>query len=123
MPLDKIEKLVSQKTKAIVINTPNNPAGYVAGEDVLRRLYQIAEQNDCYIISDEVYEKLVFEGQQHFSIGSLEPEVNRVITINGYSKSHAMTGWRLGYACYPRTLNSKILKILPSEIEVIEKRG
>ena len=111
LPLDKIEQLVSHKTKAIVINTPNNPAGYVAGEDVLRRLYQIAEQNDCYIFSDEVYEKLVFEGQQHFSIGSLEPEVNRVVTINGYSKSHAMTGWRLGYACYPPALNSRILKI------------
>ena len=53
----------------------------------------------------------MFEGQQHFSIGSLEPEVNRVITINGYSKSHAMTGWRLGYACYPSSLNSRILKI------------
>jgi len=111
LPLEKIGQLVSQKTKAIVINTPNNPAGYVAGEEVLRKLYQIAEQNDCYIISDEVYEKLIFEGRQHFSIGSLESEVDRVVTINGYSKSHAMTGWRLGYACYPAAFNSRILKI------------
>lgn len=111
LPLDKIEQVVSQKTKAIVINTPNNPAGYVATEEELRKLYQIAELNDCYIISDEVYEKLIFEGHRHYSIGSFETELNRVITINGYSKSHAMTGWRLGYACYPPELNSKILKI------------
>lgn len=111
LPVDRIEQLITAKTKAIIINTPNNPAGYVIGEQELKKLYQIAEKNDCYIISDEVYEKLVFEGQYHFSVGSLEREVSRVITINGYSKSHAMTGWRLGYACYPAELNSKILKI------------
>ena len=111
LPIEDIKNILSEKTKAIVINTPNNPAGYVLSEGQLRELFELAVANDCYIISDEVYEKLVFDGQAHFSIGSVETEVSRVITINGYSKSHAMTGWRLGYACYPIALNSKILKI------------
>ena len=111
LPLENIKNILSEKTKAIVINTPNNPAGYVLSEGQLRELFELAVANDCYIISDEVYEKLVFDGQSHFSIGSVETEISQVITINGYSKSHAMTGWRLGYACYPSALNSKILKI------------
>ena len=110
-PVDALAKLVNEKTRAIVINSPNNPAGYVWSESQLREIYKIAEKHNCYVISDEVYEKLVYDGASHFSIGSLEAEVSRVITINGYSKSHAMTGWRLGYACYPKELNSKILKI------------
>lgn len=111
LPVDALAKLVNKKTRAIVINSPNNPAGYVWSESQLRDIYKLADKHDCYIISDEVYEKLVYDGVPHFSIGSLESDVSRVITINGYSKSHAMTGWRLGYACYPGDLNSKILKI------------
>jgi len=111
LSLSAIEEKFSSNTKAILINSPNNPAGYVLKESQLRSLYKIVEQHDAYIISDEIYEKLTFEGVSHFSIGSLESSVERVVTINGYSKSHAMTGWRLGYACYPDKLNSKILKI------------
>ena len=111
LSIDALSALVNSKTRAIVINSPNNPAGYVWSENQLREIYALAEKHDCYVISDEVYEKLVYDGTSHFSIGSLEAEVSRVITINGYSKSHAMTGWRLGYACYPGELSSKILKI------------
>jgi len=111
LPMEALAAVVNERTRAIVINTPNNPAGYVWSENQLREIYRLAEQHDCFVISDEVYEKLVFDDCTHFSIGSIESEVSRVITINGYSKSHAMTGWRLGYACYPASLNSKILKI------------
>lgn len=111
LPFDEIQEKITDRTRAIVINSPNNPAGYVLGEPQLRRLLQLADTHDCFIVSDEVYEKLVYDDQTHFSIGSLEESVKRVVTINGYSKSHAMTGWRLGYACYPEALNSKILKI------------
>jgi len=111
LPMGALAALVNDKTRAIVINSPNNPAGYVWSEGQLREIYNLAEKHNCFVISDEVYEKLVFDDCTHFSIGSLENEISRVITINGYSKSHAMTGWRLGYACYPGTLNSKILKI------------
>ena len=111
LPMDALAAVVNDRTRAIVINTPNNPAGYVWSESQLREIYRLADQHDCFIISDEVYEKLVFDDCTHFSIGSVETDVSRVVTINGYSKSHAMTGWRLGYACYPASLNSKILKI------------
>lgn len=111
LPMEALAQVVNDRTRAIVINTPNNPAGYVWSESQLREIYRLAAEHDCYVISDEVYEKLVFDDCTHFSIGSLENEVSRVVTINGYSKSHAMTGWRLGYACYPASLNSKILKI------------
>ena len=111
LPFEALSALVNEKTRAIVINTPNNPAGYVWCESQLREIFALAEKYDCYVISDEVYEKLVYSDCSHFSIGSLESEVSRVITINGYSKSHAMTGWRLGYACYPNGLNAEILKI------------
>ena len=111
LPMEALAEVVNERTRAIVINTPNNPAGYVWSETQLKEIYHLAQQHDCYVISDEVYEKLVFDDCSHFSIGSIEKEVSRVVTINGYSKSHAMTGWRLGYACYPASLNSKILKI------------
>lgn len=110
-PLDKLEDVVSVRTKLIVINSPNNPAGYVIDEQELKAIYAIAEKYDCYVISDEIYEKLNFSSVTHKSIGALESEPKRVITINGYSKSHAMTGWRVGYACFPQQLKSKLLKI------------
>ena len=110
-PVDKLAQTVTDKTKLIVINSPNNPAGYVLSEQEVRKIYQIADRNDCYLLSDEIYEKLNFSGKTPLSAGSLESEPTRVITVNGYSKSHAMTGWRVGYACFPSQLKGKILKI------------
>jgi aspartate/methionine/tyrosine aminotransferase len=109
LSFDDIERTISAKTKILVINSPNNPAGYVLDKSSLVNLYSLAEEKDFYIISDEVYEKFIFSNKNHFSIGSLENEPQRVITINGFSKSYAMTGWRLGYACFPKELTSKLL--------------
>ena len=111
LPLDAIEAQLNERTRAIIVNSPNNPAGYVLTGDELRSLHNLACRVDAYIIADEVYEKLVFPGHEHVSIGSFEDTVERVVTINGYSKSHSMTGWRLGYACYPSALGSRMLKI------------
>lgn len=111
IPIEELKSKITNKTKAILINTPNNPAGYIFSEDQLKELYQIAIAQDIFIISDEIYEKLVFGGQKHFSIGSLEAEVSNVITIGGFSKSLAMTGWRVGYACFPKKLSAKLLKL------------
>lgn len=110
-PLKQLVQTVSDKTRLIIINSPNNPAGYVLTEDEVKAVYQVAEKNDCYLLSDEVYEKLNFSSTPHISAGSMEDKPTRVITINGYSKSHAMTGWRVGYACIPDKLKSKVLKI------------
>jgi aspartate aminotransferase len=110
-PLEKLAETVSDKTRLIIINSPNNPAGYVLKEDEVKEIFGIAQKHNCYLLSDEIYEKLNFSNTPHLSAGSLEHQPSRVITINGYSKSHAMTGWRVGYACFPSELKTKILKI------------
>jgi aspartate aminotransferase len=111
LPIEEIRRQVSSKTKAILINSPNNPAGYTSSKSELTALYELAVRNDFFIFSDEIYEKLLFPGSSFFSIGSLELRVERVFTINGYSKSHAMTGWRLGYLCFPRQFGDRLLKL------------
>lgn len=111
LPVESIKHAISSSTKLLIINSPNNPAGYVSSKEQLMELYNLAESNDFFILSDEIYEKLFFSDLSHFSIGSLESTPTRVITINGFSKSHAMTGWRLGYACFPILLRNKLLKL------------
>ncbi|WP_026706302.1 pyridoxal phosphate-dependent aminotransferase [Flavobacterium soli] len=111
LPLPELEKAITPKTKLLIVNTPNNPAGYMLLEGELTQLYNLAVKNNFFILSDEIYEKLHFGSRKHFSIGSLEEIPTKVITINGYSKSHAMTGWRLGYACFPKSLFSDLQKI------------
>lgn len=111
LPIQEIAAKVTPKTKMVIVNSPNNPAGYMLSKEQLTELYQMAEEKDFYILSDEIYEKLVFDESTHFSIGSLEQAPTRVITVNGFSKSHAMTGWRLGYACFPKEFKSNLLKL------------
>ena len=102
LDLPAIEKAVTKKTKAIIINTPNNPTGAVYNEESLRALGDLAVEHDFFIISDEIYEKLIYDKEQHLSIASLSPAVKeRTLTINGLSKAYAMTGWRIGYAAGP----------------------
>jgi aspartate/methionine/tyrosine aminotransferase len=89
---------ITPKTRVIVINTPANPTGAVMSRDELQGIADIAVRHDLVIISDEVYEKLVFDDARHVSIATLSPEVaQRTITVNSFSKTYAMTGWRLGY--------------------------
>lgn len=93
----QIEAAVTDKTKAILLNSPNNPTGAVYTENELKLIGDVAIKHDLYIISDEIYEKLVY-GVQHVSIASLSEELyNRTIVVNGLSKAYAMTGWRIGY--------------------------
>lgn len=97
--IEGIQAAITNHTKAIIINTPNNPTGAVYSEQKLRQLAQMALQYGFYIIVDEIYEKLIYNGRKHFSIASISEEVKeKCIVINGFSKSYAMTGWRIGYA-------------------------
>lgn len=90
------------KVKALILNSPNNPAGAVYEREELERIAELAAERDFWIISDEIYEKLVYDGKRHFSIASVSGEVRqRTLTINGVSKSYSMTGWRIGYAAGP----------------------
>ena len=102
LDVEKIRKNITTKTKAIIINSPNNPTGAVYSKQELEQLGQMAIEHDFYIISDEIYELLVYEEAQNICVASLSPAIReKTITINGMSKAYAMTGWRIGYALGP----------------------
>jgi len=97
--LEKLEGAVTAKTKMIIVNSPNNPTGTVYNKNDLEMIAEFARKHDLLILSDEIYEKLIYGDEKHFSIASLsEDAYNRTVVINGVSKSFAMTGWRIGYA-------------------------
>lgn len=97
--IEDLEKAVTGKTKAILINSPNNPTGTVYTKEELCDIANFAKKHDLLIVSDEIYEKLIYDGNKHISIASLSDDAyDRTIVINGVSKTYAMTGWRLGYA-------------------------
>jgi aspartate aminotransferase len=107
--LNALEQSISTKTKAIVINSPNNPSGAVYSENELIVIANFAKQHDLFIISDEIYEKLIYGNEKHISIASLSKDAyERTIVINGVSKSYSMTGWRIGYAAG----NAEIIKVM-----------
>jgi aspartate aminotransferase len=99
-----VRKLVKKgKTKLLILNSPNNPTGAVYDEKDLREIAEIVVENDLYVISDEIYEKLIYGGKKHVSIFQLNPAMKqRGILINGLSKAYAMTGWRVGYTAAPK---------------------
>ncbi len=108
--VEDFERALTPKTKAIVLNSPSNPTGMVYSEAELRAIADFAVKNDLYVVSDEVYEHLIYEGK-HISIASLGEDIKeRTVTINGVSKTYAMTGWRIGYAA----ANEKIAKAMAS---------
>ena len=99
---EQIEAAVTDRTRAIVLNSPNNPNGFVYTRQELQAIGDIAIRHDLTIVSDEIYEFLVYDGAEHVSIASLSPELKeRTIVINGMSKAYAMTGWRIGYTASP----------------------
>ncbi|MEM2933848.1 MAG: pyridoxal phosphate-dependent aminotransferase [Halobacteria archaeon] len=108
--IDQLLEKISNKTKLLVINSPSNPSGRVLSKQDLKAIADIAIDRDLYVLSDEIYEKIIYD-REHFSIGSLDGMEERTITINGFSKSYAMTGWRLGYAAAPKEIFESMLKI------------
>jgi len=96
--VDEIKKLITKKTKAIIINTPSNPTGSILDEKTLRAVSEITIENDLLVISDEAYEAIVYDGLRHVSIASLPDMKERTISIFTLSKTYAMTGWRIGFA-------------------------
>jgi aspartate aminotransferase len=105
-----IEEYVSSKTKMIILNSPSNPLGVVYPESFLRKVRDLAVDEDILVMSDEVYEKIIFEGE-HKSIASLDGMFERTILINGLSKTYSMTGWRLGYAVAREDIIKAMAKI------------
>lgn len=100
--IDDFRAAVTDKTRAVVINSPNNPNGFVFTREELQAIGDLAIEKDLSIVSDEIYEFLVYDGAEHISIASLSPKIKeRTIVINGMSKAYAMTGWRIGYTASP----------------------
>ncbi len=106
---EDFENAMTPRTKMVIINSPGNPTGSIYTKDELRAISEVAAEEDIFILSDEIYEKLVYDGAEHVSIGSLTPEAyDLTITINGFSKAYAMTGWRLGYLGAPEPIAKAI---------------
>ncbi len=105
-----IEDYVTSKTKMIVINSPNNPLGVVYPKEFLKKVRDLAVDHDILVMSDEIYEKIIFEGE-HVSLASFDDMLERTITINGFSKTYSMTGFRLGYAAAPEWIVKGMEKI------------
>jgi len=110
-PLD-LEKHINQKTKLLILNSPSNPCGSVYSRKELKEIAEVCTAKKVFVLSDEIYEKLIYDGLTHVSIASLSKEIYELtITVNGLSKSHAMTGWRIGYLGAPADIAEAIGRI------------
>lgn len=109
--MERLEEVVASRVKCLVVNSPNNPTGAMFTRDEVEHIIDLCIAHDVYILSDEVYDKIVFDGNKHVSFGEYERIKDRLIIANGYSKSHAMTGWRLGYALAPADICYKISRL------------
>jgi aspartate aminotransferase len=93
----QLKKAVNAKTKALIFNSPGNPTGNAYTQGEIEELADVVKESGIFVISDEIYEKVIYDGVRHFSIGSIKQIADQVITVNGVSKAYAMTGWRIGY--------------------------
>ncbi len=109
MRREDFENAMTPRTKMLIMNTPGNPTGSVYTREELEAIVNVAAEEDIYVLSDEIYEKLVYDDAKHVSIGSLSKEAyDLTITVNGFSKSYAMTGWRLGYLAAPDAVSRAV---------------
>lgn len=108
LDIDRLKKLITIKTKAIIINTPNAPTGQIYSSKILIELARLAKRYNLTVISDEIYEDYIYDNAQHFSIGSIYP---KTVTLNGFSKSFGMPGWRIGYLHAPKEIINEMIKL------------
>lgn len=114
MPLDLAES-ITPKTKLIIVNSPSNPTGSVFDRKVLQEISDLALDHNLFVISDEIYEKIIYD-REHVSIGSMPDMADRTVTINGFSKAYAMTGWRLGYLAGPKETMKWVARLLSHSV-------
>jgi aspartate aminotransferase len=106
--LDAFDRLISRRTKLIVLNSPGNPCGGVMPRTDLEHVASAARQHECWVLADEIYRRIVFDGAEAFSIASLPGMLERTVIVDGFSKTYAMTGWRLGFGIMPETLAERV---------------
>lgn len=109
---ERLESAITDKTRMIIINSPNNPTGVVYDRNELKAIADIAVNHNLYCISDEIYEKIIYEPAKHISLASLDDDIRKLtLTVNGFSKTYAMTGWRIGYFAGEKDLVDKALMV------------
>ena len=101
LDVDELASLITPRTRLLVINSPANPTGGVLTRQDIERIAELAQRHDLIVLSDEIYSRILYDGAEHVSIASLDGMAERTITLDGFSKTYAMTGWRLGYAVVP----------------------
>jgi len=112
----EVEKRLTSKTKMLVVNSPCNPTGSIVTRSDLKALDGLAAKNDFLILSDEIYEKIIYDGEEHCSIVAISSDPDRVLTVNGFSKAYAMTGWRIGYLVGSKAIISEAVKMQQSAL-------
>lgn len=108
---DDLERSITPRTRAVLLISPSNPTAGVISEENLRKVCDVVVRHDLTLVSDEIYEKLLYDGARHISPGSLPGMADRTVTINGFSKTFCMTGWRLGYLAGPRTVMAEVRRL------------
>jgi aminotransferase len=111
LDIAEIEKRITEKTRMFVLVSPNNPTGAVTPPEVIRKIADLAVKHDLIIVSDEIYAKIIYDGFEHLSIATLPGLKERTITLNGFSKTYAMTGWRVGYLAAPADFVARITEM------------
>src|SRR5438270_2710976 len=113
--LDELRELVTERTKLIILNSPHNPTGGMLSDEAIREIARLARERDLWVLSDEIYGELVYDGT-HRSILREDGMAERTILLDGFSKTFAMTGWRLGYGVFPRQLVDGVTKLVTNSV-------
>jgi aspartate aminotransferase len=108
---EAIEAVLTPQTRLMIVNSPNNPTGRVLTREEADAIVTVAQEHDIVVISDEIYEKIIYDGREHLSLAAFPGMAERTLTVNGFSKAYAMTGWRLGYVAGPAPLIRQIMKV------------
>jgi aspartate/methionine/tyrosine aminotransferase len=108
---DQLESLITKKTRLVIINSPHNPTGGVLPKETIARLSELAVKHDFYVLSDEIYSRVVYDGAQNYSPYAFPGMPERTIILDGHSKTYAMTGWRLGYGVFPKEMAARVAKL------------
>ena len=115
LDLDELKSRITPRTRLIIINSPHNPTGGVLAKDDIRSIAELAQKHNIIVLSDEVYECIIY-GEEHYSIASLPGMMDRTILLGGFSKTYAMTGWRLGYAVMPPELVDPVVGLIVNSV-------
>src|ERR671919_469210 len=116
LDVEELARLITPRTRLLIINSPANPTGGVLTRADLQRIAELAQEHDLWVMTDEIYGRILYDGEEHVSIASLPGMAERTIVLDGFSKTFAMTGWRLGYAILPPTLVTPFSKLIINSV-------